>query len=59
VFLDESTSALEEGHGFTALPDCIVVSVSHRQTVEQQHDHCWNCSVAAQWWLSALGEALA
>jgi len=45
VFLDESTSALDEGQEFalyralrTALPDCIVVSVSHRSTVEQHHD---------------------
>jgi vitamin B12/bleomycin/antimicrobial peptide transport system ATP-binding/permease protein len=45
VFLDESTSALDEGQEFalyrslrTALPDCVVVSVSHRGTVEQHHD---------------------
>ena len=45
VFLDESTSALDEGQEFAlyrslraALPDCIVVSVSHRGTVEQHHD---------------------
>jgi putative ATP-binding cassette transporter len=44
VFLDESTSALDEGQEFalyrslrTQLPDCIVVSVSHRGTVEQHH----------------------
>jgi len=45
VFLDESTSALDEGLEFalyqllrTELPDCIVVSVSHRSTVEQHHE---------------------
>jgi vitamin B12/bleomycin/antimicrobial peptide transport system ATP-binding/permease protein len=45
VFLDESTSALDEGQEFalyrslrTQLPDCIVVSVSHRSTLEQHHD---------------------
>ena len=45
VFLDESTSALDEGQEFalyralrTQLPDCIVVSVSHRPTLEQHHD---------------------
>jgi vitamin B12/bleomycin/antimicrobial peptide transport system ATP-binding/permease protein len=45
VFLDESTSALDEGQEFTLyqalraqLPDCIVVSVSHRGTLEQHHD---------------------
>ena len=45
VFLDESTSALDEGQEFTLyrtlrtqLPDCIVVSVSHRPSLEQHHD---------------------
>jgi putative ATP-binding cassette transporter len=44
VFLDESTSALDEGQEFAMyrllrdeLPDCIVVSVSHRSTVERHH----------------------
>ncbi|KKW64432.1 multidrug ABC transporter ATP-binding protein [Mycolicibacterium elephantis] len=44
VFLDESTSALDEGLEFllydlvrTELPDTIMVSVSHRSTVEQHH----------------------
>src|SRR5690606_33575822 len=47
VFLDESTSALDEGQEFTLyrlvrteLPDTIVVSVSHRGTIEQHHDRC-------------------
>jgi putative ATP-binding cassette transporter len=46
VFLDESTSALDEGLEYllytlirTELPDTIVVSVSHRSTVEQHHTH--------------------
>jgi vitamin B12/bleomycin/antimicrobial peptide transport system ATP-binding/permease protein len=46
VFLDESTSALDEGLEFmlyqlvrTELPDTILVSVSHRRTVEQHHTH--------------------
>jgi len=45
VFLDESTSALDEGLEFalydlvrTELPNTILVSVSHRHTVEQHHD---------------------
>jgi vitamin B12/bleomycin/antimicrobial peptide transport system ATP-binding/permease protein len=45
VFLDESTSALDEGQEFAlyralraAVPNCVVVSVSHRGTVEQHHD---------------------
>jgi putative ATP-binding cassette transporter len=46
VFLDESTSALDEGLEFmlyqlvrAELPDTILVSVSHRTTVEQHHTH--------------------
>ena len=45
VFLDESTSALDEGLEFALyellrneLPDCVLVSVSHRHTVEQHHE---------------------
>jgi putative ATP-binding cassette transporter len=44
VFLDEATSALDEGLEFmlyqlvrTELPETILVSVSHRSTVEQHH----------------------
>jgi putative ATP-binding cassette transporter len=44
VFLDEATSALDEGLEFALyqllraeLPDCVVVSVSHRPTIEQHH----------------------
>ncbi len=44
IFLDEATSALDEGLEFALyqllraeLPDCVVVSVSHRPTVEQHH----------------------
>ncbi|OBK78751.1 ABC transporter ATP-binding protein/permease [Mycobacterium sp. 1274761.0] len=46
AFLDESTSALDEGLEYllyslvrTELPDTILVSVSHRSTVEQHHTH--------------------
>jgi putative ATP-binding cassette transporter len=46
VYLDEATSALDEGQEFALyqavraqLPDCIVVSVSHRPSLEQHHDH--------------------
>ncbi len=45
VFLDEATSAIDEGQEFALyralrdrLPDCIVVSVSHRPTLDQHHD---------------------
>lgn len=46
VFLDESTSALDEGlesmlYGLlrARLPEAVVVSVSHRDTVARFHDH--------------------
>jgi putative ATP-binding cassette transporter len=46
VFMDEATAALDEGLEFTLyqllrteLPNTIVVSVSHRPTVEQHHEH--------------------
>ena len=46
VFLDEASSALDEGLEFvcynlvrTELPETILVSVSHRSTVEQHHTH--------------------
>ena len=45
VFLDEATSALDEGQEFalyralrSQLPDCIVVSVSHRPALDKHHD---------------------
>jgi vitamin B12/bleomycin/antimicrobial peptide transport system ATP-binding/permease protein len=45
VFLDESTSALDEGLEYalyqllrSELPDCVVVSVSHRRAVELHHE---------------------
>jgi putative ATP-binding cassette transporter len=45
VFLDEATSAIDEGQEFALyralrdrLPDCIVVSVSHRPTLDQHHE---------------------
>ena len=46
IFLDESTSAIDEGQEFAIyrmldeqLPLSIIVSVTHRGTVEQHHDH--------------------
>jgi putative ATP-binding cassette transporter len=66
VFLDESTSALDEGQEFalyrslrTALPDCIVVSVSHRSTVEQHHDRRLELLGGGQWRLAPVDPALA
>jgi putative ATP-binding cassette transporter len=46
IFLDESTSAIDEGQEFalyrllrSRLPDTIIVSVTHRATVKQHHGH--------------------
>jgi putative ATP-binding cassette transporter len=46
IFLDESTSAIDEGQEYaiyrllgTRLPKSIIVSVTHRSTVEQHHGH--------------------
>jgi vitamin B12/bleomycin/antimicrobial peptide transport system ATP-binding/permease protein len=61
VFLDEATSALDEGQEFAlyralraALPDCIVVSVSHRRTVEQHHDRRLELLGGGQWRLAPV-----
>ena len=63
VFLDESTSALDEGQEFalyralrSALPDCIVVSVSHRPTVEQHHEQHLQLLGGGEWRLGRVGE---
>jgi putative ATP-binding cassette transporter len=62
VFLDEATSALDEGQEFalyralrTALPECIVVSVSHRETVEQHHDRRLELRGGGEWRLEPVG----
>ena len=46
IFLDESTAAIDEGQEFalyrllrTRLPNSIIVSVTHRGSVEQHHEH--------------------
>jgi vitamin B12/bleomycin/antimicrobial peptide transport system ATP-binding/permease protein len=66
VFLDEATSALDEGLEFalyqmlrTELPDCIVVSVSHRSSVEQHHERLLELLGEGQWRLSRVGEEAA
>jgi vitamin B12/bleomycin/antimicrobial peptide transport system ATP-binding/permease protein len=59
VFLDEATSALDEGQEFalyrllrTDLPHCVLVSVSHRSTVEQHHNRRLELLGGGQWRLS-------
>ena len=61
VFLDESTSALDEGLEMmlyqlvrTELPDTIVVSVSHRSTVEQHHEQELELLGDGRWRLSRI-----
>lgn len=63
VFLDESTSALDEGLEFllyqlvrTELPDTILVSVSHRTTVEQHHTHELHLLGDGEWRLGRVDE---
>ncbi|MGB2919382.1 MAG: ABC transporter ATP-binding protein/permease [Mycobacterium sp.] len=63
VFLDESTSALDEGLELTLyrlvrseLPDTIVVSVSHRSTVEQHHTRQLQLLGEGRWYLGDVGE---
>ncbi|SDM82079.1 ABC transporter ATP-binding protein/permease [Nonomuraea jiangxiensis] len=63
VFLDESTSALDESLEFVLyqlvraqLPDTIIVSVSHRSTVEQHHTHELELLGEGEWRFAPLGD---
>jgi putative ATP-binding cassette transporter len=63
VFLDEATAAVDEGQEYslyrllrTRLPDCIVVSVTHRSTVEQHHDHHLRLLGGGEWQLARRAE---
>jgi vitamin B12/bleomycin/antimicrobial peptide transport system ATP-binding/permease protein len=63
VFLDESTSALDEGLEYTLYelvrsecPDTIVVSVSHRHTVDQHHQQQLQLLGEGAWRLGSVGE---
>jgi vitamin B12/bleomycin/antimicrobial peptide transport system ATP-binding/permease protein len=63
VFLDESTSALDQGleHALyqllrDELPDCVVVSVSHRSAVEQFHDQQLELLGGGPWRLGAVSK---
>ncbi|HUH68812.1 MAG TPA: ABC transporter ATP-binding protein/permease [Mycobacterium sp.] len=66
VFLDEATSALDEGLEFALyellrkeLPDCIVVSATHRSTVEPHHHQELELFGDGRWRLSRIGEPVA
>jgi vitamin B12/bleomycin/antimicrobial peptide transport system ATP-binding/permease protein len=61
VFMDEATSALDEGLEFTLyqllrreLPNTIVVSVSHRPTVEQHHEQHLELLGGGEWRLGRV-----
>ncbi len=63
VFLDESTSALDEGLEMTLyqlvraeLPDTILVSVSHRKSVEQHHTKELHLLGGGEWQLGNLDD---
>ncbi|MBY0289476.1 MAG: ABC transporter ATP-binding protein/permease [Mycobacteriaceae bacterium] len=62
VFLDESTSALDEGLEYllytlirTELPDTILVSVSHRKALEQHHSHELELLGEGEWRFGRVG----
>ncbi len=62
VFLDESTSALDEGleHALyqllhNELPECVVVSVSHRPAVELFHEQHLELLGGGPWRLGVVG----
>ena len=62
VFCDEATSALDEGLEYicynlvrTELPDTILVSVSHRRTVDQHHTHELELLGDGEWRLGKVG----
>ena len=66
VFLDEATSALDEGQEFelyrtlrSRLPDCVVVSVSHRPAVERHHARRLELLGGGAWRLTTLAPPLA
>ena len=61
VFLDESTSAMDEGLELmlydllrSELPDAVVVSVSHRSTVERFHSRELALTGGGEWRLTRL-----
>lgn len=63
VFMDESTSALDEGLEYmlydlvrTELPATILVSVSHRNTVEQHHSQELRILGGGPWRLGQVGD---
>lgn len=65
IFLDESTSAIDEGQEYaiyrllrSRLPHSIIVSVTHRGTVEQHHEHHLRLFNDGRWELERRDEPL-
>jgi putative ATP-binding cassette transporter len=61
VFLDESTSALDEGLEDAMyalvrerLPDCVIVSVGHRSTIDRHHQSRLQLTGGGSWKLSTV-----
>lgn len=61
AFLDESSAALDEGLEQTLyqllrerLPDCVLVSVAHRATLERLHTHRLELRAGGDWSFSSL-----
>ena len=62
VFMDEATSALDEGLEYmlydmvrTELPDTVIVSVTHRSTVDQHHEQELELLGDGEWRLGLSG----
>ena len=65
IFLDESTSALDEGNEYslyrlvrTTVPDAIMVSVTHRATVKQHHTYHLEMLGGGGWQVQRLAETV-
>ncbi|AYM43049.1 ABC transporter ATP-binding protein/permease [Mycobacteroides chelonae] len=65
VFMDESTSSLDEGLEFTLyrllraeVPNCTLVSVGHRSTIDQHHDQKLQLAGEGRWALSPIGTGI-
>ncbi len=63
VFMDEATSALDEGLEYmlydmvrTELPDTVIVSVTHRSTVDQHHEQELELLGDGEWRLGLSGD---
>lgn len=66
VFLDESTSALDEGQEFALytalrreLPACVVVSITHRPSVERHHRRRLELLGGGEWRLERIQQPAA